>query len=98
MSEYLDYDDPELPDENFVGIAWVPTTRLRWVVDAHPDGIPQPWRLQQLWETRILVRGADLLSRPVPNPGLTQWRDVPVFELPGGNDGDTADNSGMRPG
>ncbi len=78
-------DKPPYPDmaevirrRDFHGIAWVPTTVLRYVMrqDA-PD--EHPYRqLQQYWETHVINNAGTMVN--VHNPSYNQWRDVPLME------------------
>jgi len=65
---------------DFHGVAWIPTTVLRWIErQDYPDH--HPYRvLQQMWETHVINNSGTLLK--VHNPGYNQWRDVPFVEDP----------------
>lgn len=70
---------PDMADvirrRDFHGVAWIPTTVLRWVErQDYPDH--HKYRvLQQLWETHVINNTGHAVH--ISNPNYTQWRDVP---------------------
>jgi len=80
---------------DFHGIAWIPTTVLRWINRRDYPDENQYRVLQQLWETHVINNSGATSS--VHNPSYSQWRDIPLVEDPddGLLPGDTEE---VRPG
>jgi len=81
-----DYTDV-VTDREYIGICWIPTVCLRFV-ERDEETYVQPHvspakltihYLQQMWETAVMNQTGKLVE--IHNPGLTQWRDVPVEEI-----------------
>lgn len=82
MADKLPY--PDMADvirkRDFHGVAWVPTTVLRWIQRRDYPDEHQYRVLQQFWETHVINNASTLVN--VHNPGYNQWRDVPLVEDP----------------